>query len=77
MITHVNPYDARIANTSRNDAMNVIRDIIREAGGDINDYNIEGIADDVLSRQGEGYMIRYFIAVDDDDFWNSVLRNCI
>ena len=77
MITHVDPLDPRIANTSRNDAVNVIRDIIREAGGDLNDYNIEGIADEVLSSQGEGYMIRYFIAAEDDEFWDSVLRNRI
>lgn len=75
MITHVNPYDARVAHTSRNDAVNVIRDIVREAGGDLNDYNIEAIADEVLDSQGEGCMIRYFIAAEDDDFWDSVLRN--
>ena len=77
MITHVDPYDASVANTSRNDAVNVIRDIIREAGGDLNDYNIEAIADEVLASQGKGYMIRYFIAADDDEFWDSVLRNRI
>ena len=52
MITHVDPYNAIVANTSRNDAVNVIRDIIREAGGDLNDYNIEAIADEVLASQG-------------------------
>ena len=77
MITHVDTYDARVAHISRNDAVNVIRDIIREAGGDINGYNIEAIADEVLSSQGEGYMIRFFIAADDDEFWDSVLRNRI
>jgi len=73
MITHVDPYDASVAHTSRNDAVNVIR----EAVGDLNDYNIEAIADEVLDSQGEGYMVRYFIAADDDEFWDSVLRNCI
>ena len=75
MITHVDPYDASVANTSRNDAVNAILNIIREAGGDINDYNIEAIADEVLASQGKGYMIRYFIAVDGDEFWDAVLRN--
>ena len=42
------PYDASVAHTSRNDAVNTIRNIIREAGGDLNDYNIEAIADEVL-----------------------------
>lgn len=77
MITHVDPYNAIVANTSRNDAVNVIRDIIREAGGDLNDYNIEAIADEVLASQGEGYMLCYFIAVDDSDFWDAVVRNRI
>ena len=77
MTTHVDPYDASIAHTSRNDAVNVIRDIIREAGGDLSDYNIEAIADEVLESQGNGYMIRYFIAADVDEFWDSVLRNCV
>lgn len=76
MITHVDPYDASVAYTSRNDAVNAIRDIIREAGADFNDYNIEAIADEVLASQGKGYMIRYFIAAD-DEFWDSVLRNRI
>lgn len=77
MITHVNPYDASVAHTSRNDAVNAILDTIREAGGDLNDYNIEGIADEVIFSQGEGHMIRYFIAADDEEFWDSVLRNHI
>ena len=77
MITHVNPYDASVAHTSRNDALNAIRDIIREAGGHLNDYNIEAIADEVLASQGKGYMIRFFIAADDAEFWDSVLRNRI
>ena len=77
MITHVNPYDASVAHTSRNDAVNAIRDIIREAGGHLNDYNIEAIADEVLASQGRGYMIRFFIAADDAEFWDSVLRNRI
>lgn len=28
MINHVDPYDARVAKTSRNDAVNVIRDSV-------------------------------------------------
>lgn len=77
MITHVDPYDARVAHTSRNDAVNAIRDIIREAGGDLNDYNIEGIADEVLASQGEGYMNRYFIASEGDEFWDALERHAI
>lgn len=77
MITQVNPYDATVAFTSRNDALRMIQYTIAEAGGDVDDYDVEAIADEVLAIQGEGYMMRYFIAADDVEFWESVSRNCI
>ena len=77
MITQVNPYDARVAYTSRNDAVWGICDIIAEAGGDVDDYDIEAIADAVLGQQGEGHMMRFFIAAEDDDFWAAVSQNAI
>jgi hypothetical protein len=77
MITHVNPYDASVAHTSRNDAVRAIEDIIVEAGGDVDDYDIEAIADAVLGRQGQGYMTRFFIAAEGDEFWAAVTQNTI
>jgi hypothetical protein len=77
MITQVNPNDATAAYTSRNDAVKAIRDIIAEAGGDVDDYGIDAIADAVLGRQGHGYMTRFFIASEDDEFWAAVTQNTV
>lgn len=80
MITQVNPNDATVAYTSRTDAVMAIRDIIAYGSdGAVTDseYDVEAIADEALGRQGEGYMTRFFIALEGDEFWETVMRHAL
>lgn len=81
MNTTIDPNDARRAWTSRNDAVAAISAMLAEAdtvldGRPVTDaYDVEGIADEVLVTQGAGYLYRFVLAVDDEDFWAAVARH--
>lgn len=80
MITQVDPYDATVAYTSRTDAVKAIRDIIAygsDGAVTASEYDVEAIADEVLATQGEGHMLRFFIAQESDEFWETVVRHAL
>ena len=38
-------------------------------------YDVDAIADEALVTQGAGYLYRFVIGVDDDEFWAIVARH--
>lgn len=77
MITHVDANDPRVAFTSRNDAVKMLRSIIAAAGDSPDLYDVDALADEVIGRQGRGYMTRFFIAPEGDEFWDALERHII
>jgi len=82
MNTNVNPNDAARAWTSRRDAVAALEAMIAEAditldGRPVTDaYDVEGIADEVLTTRGAGYLYRFVLAdLEDDEFWAAVARH--
>lgn len=81
MNTNVNPNDAARAWTSRNDAVAALAAILAEADGGLDGrpvtdaYDVDAIADEALVTQGAGYLYRFVIGVDDDEFWAIVARH--
>ena len=80
MNTNVNPNDAARAWTSRNDAVAALAAILAEADGGLDGpveetYDVDAIADETLVTQGAGYLYRFVIGVDDDEFWAIVARH--
>lgn len=80
--TTIDPNDARRAWTSRRDAVAALEAMIAEAdttlaGRPVTDaYDVEGLADEVLTTQGAGHLYRFVLAVEDDeDFWAAVARH--
>lgn len=61
MITYVNPYDASVAHTSRNDAVNMIRDIIRDLADRV--HTVEVHLDHVIV---DGMFYSDYILMDED-----------
>lgn len=66
---------------TRNDAVDYLADMIACADstleGDVTDaYDIEGIADAVLTTTGHGTTYRFVLAdIDDEDFWTIVINH--
>ena len=81
MNTNVSPNDAARAWTSRNDAVAALAAILAEAdgglGGPVEEtYDVDAIADEVLTSQGAGYLYRFVLAdLEDEDFWAIVARH--
>ena len=80
MNTTIDPNDPRRAWTSRRDAVAAISAMIAE--GDITldraveeAYDVEGLADEVLNTVGAGYLYRYVLGVDAEEFWAAVARH--
>ena len=78
--TTIDPNDAARAWTSRRDAVAAITAIL--AGADITIdgpveevYDVDAIANEVLTTQGAGYLYRFVLAVEDDEFWAAVARH--
>ena len=78
--TTIDPNDAARAWTSRRDAVAAITAIL--AGADITIdgpveevYDVDAIANEVLTTQGAGYLYRFVLAVEDDEFWAAVVRH--
>lgn len=67
--------------TTRNDAVEALTALLAEADytieGPVADaYDIQGIADEVLTTTGHGTTYRYTLAdVDDEAFWDIVARH--
>lgn len=68
--------------TSRNDAVEAIAGIISEADTTLNArepaeaYDLDAIADDVLTTESEGHQYRYVLPDDETDlFWDSLARH--
>lgn len=80
MNTTIDPNDPRRAWTSRRDAVAALAAMLAEADitldGPVEEiYNVEGLADEVLTTQGAGHLYRFVLAVDDEDFWAAVARH--
>ena len=80
MNTTIDPNDPRRAWTSRRDAVAAITATLAE--GDITldgaveeAYDVEGLADEVLTTQGAGHLYRYVLAVEGDEFWAAAARH--
>lgn len=80
MNTTIDPNDPRRAWTSRRDAVAAITATLVE--GDITldgpveeTYDVDAIADEVLTTQGAGHLYRYVLAVEDEAFWAAAARH--
>lgn len=68
---------------TRNDAVDCLADIITCADstlvGDVTDaYDIDAIADEVLTTTGHGTTYRFALAdIDDEDFWTIVTNHAL
>ena len=76
----IDPNDAARAWTSRRDAVAALAAMLAEAdttlGGPVEEaYDLEGLADEVLTTVGAGYLYRYVLAVESDEFWAAAARH--
>ena len=81
MNTTIDPNDAARAWTSRRDAVAALEAMIAEAdttlaGRPVVDaYDVDAIADEVLTTQGAGHLYRFVLAVEDEDFWAAMAHS--
>ena len=67
--------------TTRNDAVEALEAMLAQADytleGDVTDaYDVDAIADEVLTTTGHGAGYRYVLAdIEDDAFWAAVARH--
>ena len=78
--TTIDPNDAARAWTRRCDGVAAITAILVEGDvaldGSVEEaFDVEGLADEVLTTQGAGYLYRYVLGVEDDEFWAAVARH--
>lgn len=68
-------YTDRLYTTRDEAVQREILEVIEVGEAKRDQYDVEAIADDVLTTQGEGADYRYLVGVDEDAFWASVSRH--